>query len=46
MTVLSSDPLMQTFTFTIHNVFVIYDESKAVPEIPSHNKVPQNHAAD
>ena len=31
---------------TIHNVFVIYDESKAVPEIPSHDKVPQNHAAD
>ena len=23
------------------NVFVIYDESKAVPQIPSHNKVLQ-----
>ena len=27
-----------------YNVFVIYDESKAVPQRPSHDKVPQTHA--
>ena len=29
-----------------YNVFVIYDESKAVPQGPSHDKVPQKHAAN
>ena len=29
-----------------YNVFVIYDEAKAVPQRPSHNKVPQKHAAN
>ena len=27
-----------------YNVFVIYDESKAVPQRPSHDKVPHTHA--
>ena len=29
-----------------YNVFVIYDEAKAVPQRPSYNKVPQKHAAN
>ena len=29
-----------------YNVFVIYDEAKAVPQRPSHNKLPQKQAAN
>ena len=29
-----------------YNVFVIYEDSKAVPQRPSHDKVPQKHVAD
>ena len=43
--VLSSGPFCK-YLHLQYNVFLIYDEAKAVPQRPSHNKVPQKHAAN
>ena len=36
--------LLYKYLHLQYNVFVIYDELKAVPQRPSHDKVSQNHA--
>ena len=36
--------LLNKYLHLQYNVFVIYDESKAVPQRPSHDKVYQKHA--
>ena len=44
--VLSHQALFCKYLHLQYNIFVIYDEAKAVPQRPSHNKVPQKHAAN
>ena len=38
--------LLCKYSHLQYNVFVIYDESKTVPQRPSHDNVPQKHAAN